>query len=214
VPSRHLTYFVAVVVVVALIGYSLIRGHAPSTPSQWLAPIGPAVTASAALLWIFDRFVWRWPLICTLVNRPVIRGTWHGELLSDARDPDTGDQVPVDQDVYLVVRQRFWAVSARLLTKDSTSVSLAASFVADSDGVKQLLYLYRASPRAGLKSRSNMHLGAVILDTPRDGKSLEGRYFTDRKSGGELRMRRRLKRIVESHAAGVAALAEAKAGHK
>jgi hypothetical protein len=201
-PSKNIFYFVAGLVVVVMIAYSAIHGHPPEHASEWLAPIGPAVTASAILLWLFDRFVWRWPLICKMAKRPMIHGTWHGELVSDARDEVTGVQVPVDSDVYLVIRQRFWSVSARLLTKDSVSLSLTASFEADSDGVQQLLYVYRATPRPAVQLKSKMHLGAVVLDTPRDGNHLQGRYFTDRKSGGELRFSRRLKLLVETHAAG------------
>lgn len=208
-PSKNVLYFVAAIAVFTLIGYSVARGHSPTNASEWLAPIGPAVTASAVLLWLFDRFIWRWPGICKLSRRPAIHGTWHGELASDARDETTGVQVPVDTDVYLIIRQRFWSVSARLLTKDSASVSLAASFEADRDGVQQLLYVYRATPRPAVQHKSKMHLGAVVLDTPGDGSHLQGRYFTDRKSGGELRFSRRLKPLVETHAAGGEALAAA-----
>jgi SMODS-associating 2TM, beta-strand rich effector domain len=209
VPSKNIFYVVAGLVILVLVGYSIGNGHSPRTASEWLTPIGPAVTLAGVMLWLWDRFIWRWPVVRSIAGRPVLHGTWHGELVSDACDEVTGIQVPVDSDVYLVIRQRFWSVSARLLTKDSASLSLTASFKADGDGVQQLLYVYRATPRPAVQLKSKMHLGAVVLDTPRDGSHLQGRYFTDRKSGGELRFSRRLKPLVETHAAGRQAVAAA-----
>jgi hypothetical protein len=59
-PPKPVLYVTAGFVVIALLGFTAIRG-APDTASEWLAPIGPAVTAAALCLWAFDRWIWRWP---------------------------------------------------------------------------------------------------------------------------------------------------------
>jgi hypothetical protein len=202
-PAKNILYVVAGLVVASLIGYSAIRGHAPETASEWLSPIGPAVTAAVVLLWMWDRYVWRWPGICRLAGRPVLHGTWHGELASDWVDPQTNEHIPPDPDVFLVIRQRFWNVSSRLLTKESSSASMGAGFEEDADGVHQLVYVYANRPRAEVRHRSQLHYGAVVLGAPRDRKQgLEGHYFTDRKTVGAMRFRDHYKKLVETHKAG------------
>src|SRR4051794_28626986 len=116
-PAKIVLQVVAGLVVAALFVATGIRGHAPQNSSEWLSPVGPAVAVAGVGLWLFDRFVWRWPGISKLTGRPVLHGPWQGELASDWNDPETRQRTPPDPNVFLVVRQRFWQISARLLTK-------------------------------------------------------------------------------------------------
>jgi SMODS-associating 2TM, beta-strand rich effector domain len=210
VPAKSILYVVAALVVAALLVYTAARGHQPENTSEWLSPIGPAVALAGVGLWLFDMYVWRWPGICRLVGRPVLHGTWHGELASDWVDPQTEERIPPDPDVFLVVRQRFWQVSVRLLTKESASASMLANFTKGSDGVHQLVYVYGNTPRPEVRERSEVHYGAVVLKAPRDrDQGLEGDYFTDRKTRGEMYFRQHYKKLVETHAAGRALVATA-----
>lgn len=202
-PARTVLYVVAGLVVAALVAYSAARGHAPQSASEWLSPIGPAVTVAGVGLWLFDRWVWRMPGICKLHGRPVLHGTWHGELASDWVDPQTQQRVSPDPDVFLVVRQRFWHISVRLLTKESASESMLANFKAHGDGVHQLVYVYANTPRAEVRHRSELHYGAVVLGAPRDRSAgLEGHYFTDRKTRGDMRFTQHFSKLVETHSQG------------
>lgn len=204
-PARTVLYFVAGVVVAAFVLYSAIRGHAPESATEWLAPIGPAASGAAVCLWLWDRWVWRWPAVCKFHGRPVLHGTWQGELASEYERPETEEQIPPDPDVFLVVRQTFWAISVRLLTKESSSVSMFASLKEDGDGVHQLIYVYANTPRAEVRARSNPHYGAVVLNAPRDRTAgLFGYYFTDRYTRGEMRFGRHSKKLIETHAHGAA----------
>jgi hypothetical protein len=202
VPAKTVLYVVAVIVVLVLLGLSAFRG-APDTPAEWLAPIAPAVAVAGVGLAVFDRWVWRWPGVCKLHGRPVLHGTWHGTLASDWVNPETGQRIPPDNDVFLAVRQRYWSVGVRLLTKESRSSATVAAFKTDSDGVYQLYYVYINTPRPEVRHRSELHLGTVVLGAPRDrSQGLEGHYFTDRKTGGEMRFRDHYKTPIETHAAG------------
>jgi hypothetical protein len=201
-PPRPVLYTTAVLVVLVLLGLSALRG-APDTAAEWLAPIGPAVALAAVGLVGFDRWAWRQPGVCKLHSRPVLHGTWHGTLASDWVNPKTGEGIPPDDDVFLVVRQRFWDVGVRLLTKESQSASMVASFKTDRDGVHQLLYVYANTPRTEVRNRSELHVGTVVLGAPRDPRhGLEGHYFTDRKTRGEMRFREHYTELVETHARG------------
>jgi hypothetical protein len=157
---------------------------------------------AVAGLWLFDRWAWRQPGIRQLLNRPVLHGTWHGELASSWVDPATEKQIDPDPDVFLVIRQRFWSVSARLLTNESASSSLFAELTAGDDGVCQLLYIYVNHPQATVEHRSKAHYGAVVLTAPRNrGDGIEGQYFTGRKTTGDMRFCVHYPKLVESHAA-------------
>lgn len=211
-PSKNLVYFIAGLSIVAVVGYSAVRGHAPHSATEWLSPLGPAVTTAGVALWLFDARIWRFPGVRRIVGRSVLHGTWHGELASDWVNPETNETVPVDTDVFLVIRQRFWSLSARLLTKESTSYSIVADFKKAPDGLLELMYTYSNTPRPAVRYRSAMHFGTVLLGTPRgEGQYLEGRYFTDRRTSGELRFRHRFPEIVETHAAAEALVASAHA---
>lgn len=208
-PARNVLYFVAGITVAVVLGYSAIRGHTPQTASQWLSPIGPAVTASALILVIFDRWLWRLPGVCNLHGTPVLHGTWHGSLASDWVDPETNKRISPDPNVFLVVRQRFWRVSVRLLTKESSSESVVASFNAHTDGVRDLVWVYMNMPRAGVRHRSEVHFGGTVLGAPRDRSAgLHGHYFTDRASKGELNLSTHYKTPIETHSQGLTLIAK------
>lgn len=180
-----------------------IRGDLPENPSEWLAPIGPAVTVAGIGLALFNRWVWHFPLIRMLHGRPVLRGTWHGELASQWINPQTGRGIPPDPDVFLAIRQTFWTVSVRLITNESKSQSVTASLRDTGHGVYELVYVYTNTPRVSVRDRSEVHYGAVVLAAPVDrAAGLEGHYFTDRNTRGEMRFGRHFKKPVETHAAG------------
>src|SRR6188508_288151 len=112
-PSRPVIQVIAGIVAAAYLLSFLVQG-AP-VDENWLAPFGAAVSAATLALIAFDRWVWRWPVVCRLVNRPVVHGTWHGTLTSHYKDPSTKERLPPDDDVFLVVRQRFWSLSMQLI---------------------------------------------------------------------------------------------------
>ena len=200
-PPRSVLYTVATIVIGVVLAYGAVRGHLPRTTSEWLSPIGPAVTFAGVILWLFDRWVWRWPGARRLHSRPVLHGTWHGTLASEYIDPETNQQVPADPNVFLVVRQRFWHVAVRLLTKESASLSMVATFRADVDDVQELISVYTNKPKGEVRDRSVIHLGALILGAPRDTRpGFAGEYFTDRMTRGSLTFRRHLGGPVETHA--------------
>jgi hypothetical protein len=192
-----------VLVVALLASLAALRGSAPESVSEWLAPVAPAVALAGFGLWVFDGYAWRWPGICKLVGRPVLHGTWHGEIASNWIDPATQQRIVADPDVFLVVRQRYWQITVRLLTKESSSASTLAEFVRHADGVHQLVYMYSNTPRPELRQRSALHQGIVVLHAPakREGM-LEGAYFTDRSTTGALRFRRHFATPIATHDAG------------
>lgn len=209
-PPKAVLQVVAACVVAALAASSAVRGHAPESLPEWLSPLGPGVAVAGAGLWLFDRYAWRWAGICKVVGRPVLHGTWYGELASHWVNPETNHRVPVDPDVFLVVRQRYWHITVRLLTKESSSVSMLANLEKGTDGVHQLFYVYANTPRPDVRHRSALHYGAVVIGAPRDrSQGLQGEYFTGRNTQGEMRFRRSFPCCIETHAGGLEVVAAA-----
>jgi hypothetical protein len=203
VPPKIVLQAVAALVVITFLGLTALHG-VPNTLGEWLAPIGPAVLIAGIGLVVFDRYAWKWPGANHLVGRPVLDGTWHGELLSDWVDPETNQRIDPIPDVFLIVRQRYWSISIRQITKESESVSIGPELSRHADGVHQLTFLFSNVPKQQFRHRSQIHYGGAVISAPRSAlDGLQGRYFTDRKTGGDMHFSDRYKTHIESHAAGL-----------
>jgi SMODS-associating 2TM, beta-strand rich effector domain len=176
----------------------ILEGVRPSL--NLVRPISIASTAALLLVAAFERYVWRLQILHPwLVQWPVLRGTWRGELESEWVDPATGKTRPAST-VYLAVRQTMSAVSVRLLTDESTSRSLAADISAGADGVHNLTVVYVNEPPAGRRATSPIHKGGMDLEIQGSGpSSLVGDYWTDRLSRGHLTFELRSRKIHDSY---------------
>jgi hypothetical protein len=199
-PSRTVVNFVVLVVAAAYL-VSYVAQGAPVT-SDLARPLGAAAAAAVLLLQAFDRLLWRLPGVRRFVGRPFIGGTWRGILASHWVDPKTGQRIPPDPEVYMVIRQTFWSVSARLITRESKSYSMVATVDSEGDSQFTLLAIYRNTPRASVRDRSPIHHGSLMVDISGDPPTrLEGFYWTDRKTMGELEFTTRFARVVNDYAA-------------
>lgn len=196
-PSR--VFIQAIVFVVA--GIYLIAFLARGLPTTELfAPIGAASSVASLLVLAFDHFLWRLPKAGRRFSkRPDIRGTWRGRLASNWINPETGQRIDPDPEVYLVVRQTFWSVTANLITKESKSCSTTATIEDDGCGQYQFVAQYRNTPRASVRERSEVHHGSFKLDVGGEPVDrLEGYYWTDRNTMGELEFDHRSLKTVDS----------------
>lgn len=153
---------------------------------QWLKFYSGAVFVSLMLLAAWDRVFWHLGPIQRLKSVPRdIRGTWKGELRSNWVPPDS--ELPLPEKIaYLVVRQTASNTSIILLTDESKSSSNLAK-VTSMDGNASLDYMYLNQPKMSVEHRSRMHHGSTSLAvTGRPTDRLEGRYWTDRGTQGEL----------------------------
>jgi len=199
-PPKVVLQVVAGLVILTLAGLTAVRG-APDTPAEWMAPIAPAVGVAWTGLWVFNRWAWRWRGIRGLTGRPLLDGTWHGELVPQALAG--GAAAAVDGDIFMVVRQCFWSISVRLFTRESTSSSCGASLNRHDDGVYELVYVYINTPQHQVRERSGIHYGGAVLSAPKSADhGVHGQYFTDRKSRGDLSFHTRYATHIESYVAG------------
>jgi hypothetical protein len=131
-----------------------------------------------------------------LSNRPDLRGTWKGELSSNWVDPTTNQKRPPIE-VYLAIRQTNSTIDVRLFSSESCSVSLSGNVLADNAGVNTLAITYENTPQILIRERSRISHGGMILSIRGDGNphQLDGEYWTDRSTIGQLKFTARAKRI-------------------
>lgn len=143
---------------------------------------------------------WRLPFLQGwLVPFPDLQGTWQGTIKTTWKNTETGDTPPAIP-VILVIKQSFDAISCVMYTKESSSRSNAALLLEEDDsGIKELSYNYTNTPELNARLRSPIHEGAAklrIITVPK--RSLQGEYWTNRKTTGEMTLTFRSKQLLES----------------
>jgi hypothetical protein len=155
-----------------------------------LKRIPETIAVYSVLHLIFTSYAWRFPILQGwLVPYPDLQGTWKGFLESTWVDPRTGLRVAAVP-VVLVITQSFSSINCTMHSSESSSYSNAAQISAeDESDVLRLSYNYTNRPKAGVRDRSEIHDGAAILRIARTSpRALEGEYWTDRKTTGDMRL--------------------------
>ena len=170
----------------------------------WAAGVKPELGVFRALLGVpglailgfgvYDRWLWR----LGPYGAPVLLGTWRGELLSTWKDASGQSVGPIP--VFIVVRQMATAISITLLSKESRSWSVTGAMNRARDGQYEITWAYRNEPLASLAQRSGMHYGAAIIAgvSRRHPERLQGKYWTDRNTNGDLRLTNHSEELVDS----------------
>ena len=173
-------------VVVAWAVVLLLEGH--PLPLDYFKACSYVVNVVALGLLLWERWLWSWWLFRPwLTTRPDLRGTWKGHVVSNWVDPVT-KRGRGEIEAYLVIRQTYLTLDVRLLTAESGSVSLSASIVDDGQGLHKLAVVYRDTPRVLLRHRSPISHGASLFCVRGAPiHQLDGEYWTDRDTKGEVR---------------------------
>lgn len=150
-------------------------------------------TAAVVLVVVFDLWIWKWPGIRSLVGRPRIGGIWTTTITPrpDSHIPPGGNRGPVDGTT--VIEQTYWTLVVSMATTESRSTSLAAHIERDGASKKryQVTYTYQNTPKAGVRDRSPVHVGAVHLSVEgEEPAAMEGSYWTDRLTVGDMEFTR------------------------
>src|SRR2546423_114233 len=156
------------------------------------------ITVYATLSYIFTQWLWRLPLLQGwVVPLPDLQGTWQGEIRTTWNDPQTGPNggpIPV----ILVIKQTYSSLSCTMHTLNAESRSTAAQLSIDADGIVRLTYNYTNRPRATIRDQIPMHDGAAILRLVlRPKRCLEGEYWTNRRSIGDISVKFRSRTMLE-----------------
>jgi len=186
----HVATFLALAVGVWVVLLAL-RGLELSWAYMW--PFGTVLTLLTLALVAWDQRVWRLAkLHGWFVRRPDLRGTWRTRLVSEWRDPETGE-APDPIECYVAVTQTFARLQLRLMSRESESWLLAGDIRESPKGSGyQVLGIYMNQPDPALRGlRSEIHFGGLVLDTHGPAhrpSSLSGEYWTDRNTKGTMEL--------------------------
>jgi hypothetical protein len=135
----------------------------------------------------FDLWIWKWPGIHRLVQRPRIDGAWLTTLTPhpDSRIPDSGNRGPIEAAV--LIEQTFWSLNITLLTAESRSISTSAAIHNRTRQQSRLMYTYENEPDQKHRPRSQPHAGASQVNlTGRVPTEMTGTYWTARLTVGDM----------------------------
>lgn len=168
--------------------------------ADWLRTLGGVAGVVVLVMLAFDRYAWKWRGVHRLTKRRVLNGTWKGCLRSDWVQPGTGERIaPIE--CYLVVHQTYSDIWTTLYTAESTSRSATAGLSDPTRGQCLLSSIYQNSPKLLLQEGSPIHRGGLVLEISGSPPTyLEGSYWTDRGTKGELSFNAYVGKVVERFA--------------
>ncbi len=185
------TYVKAIIYTTVAIWAIILLVSGQQLSSDLLRPLSSVTSAVVLLSIAFELWLWKLPLLHGwFVKRPVIEGTWRAQLRSNWKDASAAAIQPIEG--YVVIRQTLLSLSMRLMTKESASHLVGTEIVCAADGLYCVSGVYRNEPRFQDRTHSQIHFGAVwlrVTDTPT--QIIEGHYWTDRNTAGEMRLTER-----------------------
>jgi SMODS-associating 2TM, beta-strand rich effector domain len=181
--STRVKVAIGIAAVIWFVVAILTHQTASTTALRTISIAGSAVTI---IFLLYDRYLWRSPIVRTFTGKPLVAGTWRGTLQSDYVPPGKSRPVPTIPAV-IRVEQTDSNLYVTLFTNESQSVSDLGRLVRESDGRWRITWQYISSPRPPVRHRSNVHQGVCdVYLTGVYGEGLAGQYFTNRKTGGEV----------------------------
>lgn len=155
----------------------------------WLTSFSGAVSVTYVAVKLFDRWVWRLPILQNwFVKRPILDGDWKFVISSLWMDPQTGHH-PEPIEAKATIRQTYTQLHLHLETTESSGNFAASKIVMKDDGTYQIFGVFENRPRIKIQDRSRPHLGALVLDVIGGSTApckLQGSYWTDRGTRGEI----------------------------
>ena len=161
--------------------------------------ISTVVAIDIFLIIIFTKWTWKYKIFQNwLVVFPDLNGSWKGFIYSNWINPDTNkkpDPIPV----MLNIKQSFFNINCKMITEEMESYSYAEGFIIDSDKqIKNLAYSYTSNPKSSLRYRSTPHDGTAVLKIiKKPSLRLDGRYWTERGTTGEIKVEFYSKEIID-----------------
>ena len=181
-----------IAVPLASVAVSLVLAGEPLS-WNWVKSFGGAVSATVCAMALFDRWAWKQRLLQGwFVKRPILAGDWTFVIKSLWTDPQTNRR-PEPIEAKVTIRQTYTQLHLRLETPESAGDFAASRIVAKDDGTYQVFGVFRNQPRVSVQDRSRTHLGALVLAVigdPASPREMNGQYWTDRGTNGELHGKR------------------------
>lgn len=153
---------------------------------DYLHPYSIAVAVVVLGANVFDFYLWRVTPFRWVVSRPLLRGTWRGQLTSNWGNRGAGERTAAIE-IYVAVWQTYSAIHVQLMSSESESRSLVATLTKTGVGGTELVSVYENVPELLRRGGSPIHYGTVVLNASgKDPHRLTGAYWTDRDTKGQI----------------------------
>ncbi|MEU9743440.1 hypothetical protein AB0E12_30085 [Micromonospora chersina] len=190
----------AAVYIVSAIWSIVLFAAGVQLPGAWAKVLSFVPLLIVLLFAAFDNWLWRLGPVKGLVRRPYLTGTWKGTLTSFRAGPDGQEIAYPAIPIYVVVRQTYLDLSITLLTSESKSRSIIAFVQASHSDDYTIFYHYANLPGLPVRERSPEHSGGARIEAfglvP---LSLDGEYWTNRRSRGTFEVRRASDKVFGSY---------------
>jgi hypothetical protein len=154
----------------------------------WTKIVTSAPLIVLVLFAAFDNWLWRITWIRHLVRRPLLVGTWNGQLTS-MRPNDEGREVRHMIPIVLVIHQTYLTLSLTMMSAESKSRSIGALLQRHELDDFTVFYHYDNTPALEFRESSPRHSGGARIEV---GSlmpiNLTGEYWTDRRTRGHFEL--------------------------
>ncbi len=195
-PSQN--WIKAVIALFAGIIFLISTLTGQSIDQNGLRWISSAASAVILLVLIYEKWVWRWPVIRKLAEwagRPVVHGTWKGELSFERDANDQPGAIPL----YLSINQTFSAVTVRAFVATSEAYSTTATIERPMPTRRQLVYAFHSEAPHDGRDNNRPHDGtAVLAIVGIPVEEITGSYYNDRARRGSIKLTEHCRKLVES----------------
>lgn len=198
IPSKVWYYVVAIATGILFVALSDL----PLWPPSWWRPAAIAVSMTVLLHFVWDRLLWRIPLVQKISGRPDVRGTWKGRMRSQYHTNLQGQHNEdcktgvAELDAYVVIRQTASRIRVTLLAERSQGSTTAYSHYGDGSRAQAIVVYQNVPQEAGVLIA---HHGASIYTLQANGKRIEFRHWTDRFTRGHFAAETRVAQYADSY---------------
>jgi len=170
-----------------------------SKAKDFFAIVPKVVSADLLVIAAFVKWGWKHKVFRGwLVPFPDLNGTWKGTIRSDWIDSEAkGKLAPIP--TILTIKQTFFRISCVMRTHEMASHSYIEGFLIDPERqIRLLSYTYTSKPRQAVADRSAPHDGTTLFEiVEASSTKLKGRYWTERKTTGEIHLDYHSKALLE-----------------
>jgi hypothetical protein len=175
---KYIPFFLAALAIAIAYGCSVVATKLGLLLPFWV-PSLDTIGLYGVFFWLFDEFVWRWPLLHVLgaVRVPVLAGRWEASAVPVETDGVSKGMVAPSQ-LCVTIRQRWLSISISGEAPLSHFESISAYI--DAKGAPVLGYEYLNEPAVASPATMQIHRGTVRLVLCEGGKALKGDYYSGR----------------------------------
>lgn len=146
-----------------------------------------SITLSFLIIWTLShKFRIKYLWLGNILGKPPINGLWKGQLISNYKK-DIGDEPLPPIEIYFYIKQTYFVINIQSFTKNQRSESILATIYTNSfSSSTKFIYMYQLNRTKNSENKITLGSGDLILTD--NGTRMEGVYWTNSATQGEIEM--------------------------